>query len=268
MLWGEGMQPPGTQADDSWTLAAIGVLVACLSSIGHEAIGHGGACLVVGGTIMRLSATHFACANGGLLVDIAGPLMNLLIALAAFAVLRTHLAGSATLRLFLFALGGVNLCWLAGEVVVSPVVMGYDEAAIARQLGWPPLWRPAMFLLGLALYAGTIRYAAAILLRDARADAAPYPDRGRFGIVHLAAILAFVAAGLCWARAPLPSARECFMTMAVAVAPLWLAFGPAARANAGRAPAPLARSMAWIVAAIILFALFALLQGRGIDRLA
>jgi len=26
--------------------------------------------------------------------------------------------------------------------------------------------------------------------------------------------------------------------------------------------------MAWIVAAIILFALFALLQGRGIDRLA
>lgn len=258
------------QIDDRWTLAAIGVFVACLSSIAHEAIGHGGTCLAVGGTITLLTATHFACENGSLLVDAAGPAMNLIVALAAFALLRTRIARTAALRLFLFVLGGVNLCWFASEVVVSPVVMGYDEAAIARQLGWPPLWRPVMFLVGLGLYFGTIRYAAAILLGHVRAGDAPYIDRTRFGIVHLAAILSFVAAGLCWARDPLPAAQECFMTMAVAVAPLWLALGPAASASAGQplAPAPIARSIDWIAAAILLFALFALFQGRGIGRLA
>lgn len=264
------MRTSPDQIDDRLTLAAIGVLVATLSSIAHEAIGHGGTCLAVGGTITRLTATHFACENGSLLVDAAGPAMNLVVALAAFALLRTCAADTAALRLFLFVLGAVNLCWLAGEVVVSPLVMRYDEAAIARQLGWPPLWRPAMVLVGLALYFGTIRYAAAILLGHVRTGDAPYINRARFGIVHLAAILSFVAAGLCWARAPLPAAQECFMTMAVAVAPLWLAFGPVVRASGGQplAPAPIARSIDWIAAAILLFALFALFQGRGIGRLA
>ena len=78
------------------------------------------------------------------------------------------------------------------------------------------MWRPVAALLGLACYAGTIRYCAWVLLRAARdGDTLLLPYR-RFLTVHLAAIMGFVIAGLCWARAPLAAAEQCFMTLGVA----------------------------------------------------
>jgi hypothetical protein len=38
------------ERDDLATLAAIGVLAAMAAGLGHEALGHGGACLATGAT--------------------------------------------------------------------------------------------------------------------------------------------------------------------------------------------------------------------------
>lgn len=259
---------PMTRQDrDDWpTLTAIGVIATCLAAIGHEAVGHGGACLVAGGEVTLLTATHFSCFGGNPLVDVAGPAVNLVLALAALATLRLHTAAAPATRWFLFMLGVINLCWFAGEAVASPVVDGYDQAALARQLGWPPVWRAATLLLGFGSYFAAIRYGAIALRRDVQAPNGEL--RRRFGFTHTAATISFVLAGLCYARAPLAAAIECFMTIGVAVAPLWIAVGAAARSSASRADGRIARSKGWILLAIILFAAFALMQGRGIGRLA
>ena len=257
------------QTENVWTLCAIGVIVACLSSIAHEAVGHAGACLAVGGEVTLLTATHFACLHGGLQVDIAGPLMNLLTAGLAFALLRTRGASTASVRLFLALLGGINLCWFAGEMVTAPGIPSYDEAAIARQLAWPPaIWRPSAFLLGLAIYMGAVRYEAAVFLRQVQLGDPPAGLRRRFGIAPLGGTASFVVAGLCWARDPLAAAWECFLTVGVAAAPLWISLGPAARSPAHSPVGKISFSASWILFATTLFILFLLTQGRGIGRLA
>ncbi|MDB5707894.1 MAG: hypothetical protein JWN66_5010 [Sphingomonas bacterium] len=253
--------------DDRWTLSAIGVVAACLSAFGHEAFGHGGACLAAGGTVTLLTATHFSCEGGNILVDAAGPLMNLVLAVMALGILRGGAPRAPSTRWFLFLLGGINLCWFASEMVASPIVEHYDQAAIARQLGWPSVWRPVVLGLGLVLYFWTVRYARIVLRRDFAMGDRPTAVRRRFGVSHLAATIAFVIAGLCWAREPLSGALECFLTIGVAVAPLWFSLLPA-RSPAEPPIAPVARSVPWILCAVLFFAAFALLQGRGIGRLA
>ena len=66
--------------DSRVTLLALGGIAGLVSAVGHEAIGHGGACLAVGGTVTLLTATHFACSGGNVLVDAAGPLANMVLA--------------------------------------------------------------------------------------------------------------------------------------------------------------------------------------------
>lgn len=250
-------------SDDRGTLAAIGVLTVCLSAFGHEAFGHGGACLLAGGSITLLTATHFACAGGTIWVDAAGPLINLMLAAAAFLLLRIKATAPPSLQWFLFLLGGINLCWFASEMVASPVVDNYDEAAIARQLGLGGLWRPACFAIGILLYAWTVGYARKVLRRDFPIGMAL---RRRFGISHLAGTLAFVLAGLCWVRAPFGAAFECFLTIGVAVAPLWLSLTPATRSPASGGA--ISRSRGWIALAALCYVTFLLVQARGIARLA
>ena len=56
-------QAPTTQQDDAATIAAAAIIAACLTTIAHEALGHGGACLASGGRIVLLTSVYFECAR-------------------------------------------------------------------------------------------------------------------------------------------------------------------------------------------------------------
>jgi hypothetical protein len=211
--------------DDGWTLAAAGIAAACLASIAHEAVGHGGACLAVGGKVTLLTATRFACNQGNILVDLAGPLMNLISAAVALALLRTGWGALPAARLFLIMVGALNLCWFAGEMVAAPFADGYDQATIARQLGWSPVWKPVSAALGVAFYAATIAYLAVQWRQQIVLGDTPGQLRLRFGIAYSAATVSFLLAGASWARNPRYGALEAFLTIGVAAAPLWLSLG-------------------------------------------
>ena len=43
------------------TLVAIPIVAYGLANLGHEGLGHGGACLLAGGRPMVLSSVHFEC---------------------------------------------------------------------------------------------------------------------------------------------------------------------------------------------------------------
>jgi hypothetical protein len=251
--------------DDAWTSAAAGVAAACLASIAHEAVGHGGVCLALGGKVTLLTATRFACDQGNILVDVAGPLMNLVSAALALALVRTGWGSLPTARLFLIMVAALNLCWFAGSMVVAPFNDGYDQATIARQLGWPPIWKLVSAVLGVAVYAATIAYVAAQWRQQVVLGDAPGQLRLRFGIAYSAATVSFLLAGASWARNPRYGALEAFLTIGVAAAPLWLSLrlraGPSSPGDPHRR---IQRSPRWLVLALLLFSGFLLTQGHGI----
>lgn len=260
------------ERDDPRTLAAIGVVAACLAPIAHETLGHGATCLAVGGTISRLTATHFTCAGGTALVDALGPAGNLASALIAFALLRAGSAFSASTRLFLLMLGGINLCWFTGEMIHSAFLNIEDEANLARQLGWPAIWRPVAMAVGVLLYIGTIRYGAIVARRFVAAGDPPESLRRRIMIAWAAATASSAIAGLAWARDPFGSAWQCFMTIGVAGVPLWIGIGLMRWADdaTARPPstAPIGKSIPWTAFSVLLFGAFVFTQGRGIGPMA
>jgi hypothetical protein len=136
--------------DDALTVAAIGIAAGCLATVAHEAIGHGGMCLAVGGRITMLSSVYFHCSSGGPLTDVAGPFGNMAAGGAAWLLLRhRHPLGSHGWLLILLLMA-INWFWAAGYFVFSGVLDVGDWAFAARDiLGrgvWQ--WRPAAVLLG------------------------------------------------------------------------------------------------------------------------
>jgi hypothetical protein len=251
--------------DDAWTVAAAGVAAACLASVAHEAVGHGGACLAGGGKVTLLTATRFACDRGNVIVDAAGPAMNLISAALALALLSTGIGSRPAARLLLIMATGLNLSWFAGEMVAALFNDGYDQATIARQLGWPPAWKPLSAALGLAVYAATIAYFAVLWRRQVAVGDVPEQLRLRFGVAYGAATLSFLLAGASWARNPVAGAVEALLTIGVAAAPLWLSLRLRAQPGspAGSHEA-VERSRRLLLTAVLVFSGFLLTQGHGI----
>jgi hypothetical protein len=251
--------------DDPWTVAAVGAVVPCLASIAHEALGHGLTCRAVGGKITLLTATHFACVHGSVLVDVLGPVANLVMAAGGLVLLHQRDRMRPMLSLFLFLTVGINLCWFAGEMLYSAVLNIADEANVARELAWPESWRMAAILLSILLYFATVRLCAAQVRRMIQAGEAPLALRRRLAMAHGVGIVTFAIAGLCWTKAPLASCWEAMLTVGIAAIPLWFGILPASR-GAGQSSDSsqrLERSIPWIVTSAVVVTAFFLLQARG-----
>lgn len=94
--------------DDLAMLVAIGLLAYAAADIAHHVLGHGGACLALGGRIVLLSSIFVDCTVRGSAIDLAGPFANLAVGLAALA-LAHHLSAASTARLFFALAAGFNL---------------------------------------------------------------------------------------------------------------------------------------------------------------
>lgn len=242
--------------DDPATLAAAGVLAATLATLTHETLGHGGACLAEGRELLLLTSMLAQCRDGSPWVDVTGSAT--LLAVGAAALAGAPRFGGAG-RLLLTLLGGFCLYWLAGMTLYSGVTGAEDLGFAARGWGWPPAWRVGAAVAALALYGLT----GAVLIRRLRAVGGRI--RRRVGTAWAAGTASAVAAGLMWAADPVKGAVFGFVTFAVFPVPLAWAAGRAAGAGEGE---PIGRSWPWIAAALAGFAAFALVQGRGIGRLA
>ncbi|WP_426029831.1 hypothetical protein [Caulobacter sp. DWP3-1-3b2] len=165
--------PASSARDDTVTLAAIGVVAACLAATAHEAVGHGGACLAVGGGVALLSNVFFRCQGGAPIVDLAGPLGNLGMALVALAGLLVWRGAGQASKLFLTALLAFSAFW-ARDALATPVAV----------------WRPIMIAAGLGLYASAVFVVARLGPRGPAgeapahdlADGRAHRDRGRAGV--------------------------------------------------------------------------------------
>ena len=143
------------------TLCAIAAVTFIIACVAHEAIGHGGLCLVIGGEIKLLTSVYFRCVPGRPVVDAAGPTMNLIVAILAAAMLATEKRSDLS-RTFLAFLIAFNGFWGAGYLIFSAFTNTGDWAFVLRDLSAQPiwLWRIIMAAVGIYLYNVTIRYIA------------------------------------------------------------------------------------------------------------
>jgi hypothetical protein len=140
------------------TILAIGIVSFIVTNVLHEAMGHGGACLLVGGTPLALSSAHFDCGVGsvsdaGIRFDAAaGTLVNFIAAYIFWLAFRSTRLQSPSLRYFFwFAMSG-NYFVGAGYPLFSGVIGVGDWVDVVQ--GWQPLWawRVLLTISGLILY--------------------------------------------------------------------------------------------------------------------
>lgn len=239
-------------ADDALTVSAIAVLAACIAAVAHEAIGHGGACLALGGAITQLTSVYFQCSAHNLWIPAAGPLGNLAAALLAGA--GAALLPGARTRLLLVLIALISIYWFAGYLIYAALLNDGDPYFVLADFGAPNLAaRAGMAAAGLAAYA--------IGLWASRRFTAPMADAQRtLGVAWVAASLSACAAALVYAPDRLDAVKQAALEIGAASLPMLLRSAPGPRTTS----VAIARDWAWIGAAAAAFVVFAATLGRGL----
>jgi hypothetical protein len=242
--------------DDKITVGAVAIIAMCVATAAHEAMGHGTACLLLGGRITLLTSVYFHCAVQSRFVSPAGPLGNLLAAVAGWAAMRLLPTSHPRAKLFALLLMAFSLFWAFGYLV-SSLVTGNGDYAIAMRdfLGkTEETSRICGIVAGAVLYllfSGHFGAESTRLLgtRAARVSRAAW----------LAATVAAIVAAALYRPGRGDAMFQAGLEIGAASIPLLI---PRRGNGAGELP-PIARSMAWLAVAVILFAGFALTLGAG-----
>lgn len=230
---------------------SIGVIAVCLSIVGHETIGHGGACLAAGGHVTLLNIVDFRCSLARPGIDLAGTVGNLMLVLAGLILARPGSASSA--RLLGLALLAFNAFWIAGYLIYAGVLNVGDWVYPAETFvpGLP--WRPIAVVIGVGLYALTMNRIAVLT-----PPSAARPLR----TAYVAGAMATVLAAALYA----PARGHVIQTAAIEIglASLGLCFAVGRARGAGDWTPPTSR--VWTGVALILFIAVAAIQGPGLPR--
>jgi hypothetical protein len=140
------------------TIMAIGVVTFIIANVLHEGVGHGGACLLVGGVPQELSTAHFSCSvddsDGwqARVVSSAGTLVNFMAALVFGLCFRRMSSERQALRYFCWLAMCNNYFVAAGYPLFSGVLNLGDWVSVTRD--WHPewMWRLLLISIGAVLY--------------------------------------------------------------------------------------------------------------------
>ncbi len=247
---------------DGWTVAAIGVLAMCVVTFDHEALGHGGACLALGGHIRALTSSIFRCDLQSIWVTPAGPACNLLVGLAVLLLLRATPRHVAARRLFLLLITCFSFYWEAGYVIHAMYRRDGDLYFAGQDfLGEPSLWwRIGAACAGISLYLYTTRWASRAL-SDLWPDVA-VARRVAMTAWASATIAAAVAAATHSGAGP-GGLRDAVLEIGAAAFPL-LFIPTRGRARDPGGAVTLRRNRSTIAVAVIVYAIFVATLGRGL----
>jgi hypothetical protein len=148
---------------DPLTVIAISLFAYTLDVFFHEHLGHGLACLILGGHPAELGAFYVNCQDDNLpdlsirLVALAGPLVSLITGAAGLLVLNQLSPSASHLRYGAWLFGTIGLMTATGYPLFSGVT-GLGDLGTSRDgalyLASPEwLWRLALVVFGAAGYA-------------------------------------------------------------------------------------------------------------------
>jgi len=150
---------------DILTIIAIAVVAYALANVIHEGLGHGGACLLVGGRPIEMSSLHFQCDGNSKFVSAAGCIANVIAAVIGLALYKRRRS------YFLWLFTTINLLMPAGYLLFSGVLRVGDWVNVCRDLP-PGVWRPVLAIIGAGLYFLAARFSARLLAPLAGRDGA------------------------------------------------------------------------------------------------
>jgi len=255
---------------DPWTCSAVGAVAYCLSNVVHEGLGHGGACLLVGCRPIQVNAIFFdhapvlAGSIAERFIAAGGSMANVVLGLAALAWLRNRPPAAGTARLFLWLLVAVNLLMAFGYLLFSGLGGVGDWVVVTHGLGPEWLSRLALAAIGAVLYFGWLPR----LLAPALAPllAAAQSRRHDLSVLvrrpYLVGGAIFVAAGLFN-----PYGMKIVVLSAVAASfggTSLLAWHPFQVRGNAQERITVRRSRPWILAALVVVAVFVGVLGPGI----
>jgi hypothetical protein len=228
-----------------------------VAALAHEAVGHGGACLVNGGEITLLSVIWFRCSPGGTLIDLAGPIAGLIGGLSGLALAALGPRSALRVRLFGLLLGSFGLFWFSAQMV-SQTVSGMDDWQIAAT--WPMGLRVAAVTSGVVVYGSMVRLAWWL---------ARSIGRGPSGWRRLLTPYAAGALGLVACASLRPNDGSALETVrAVGLAPLGYLWAVTRPSMANSTSGHIDRSWPWIISGLVGLVLYAIAFGRGLGRMA
>ena len=152
------MASPERSALDPWTLAAIAVVAYAVGNVVHEGLGHGGACVLVGGRPEELNAVFFECSVDGLpssarrWLAAGGSIANLIVAALAWLSLRVLPRDWGRARDFAWLLLAVDVLQPFGYLLFSGLGGIGDWAVVVEGLRPALAWRVGLVVLGGVLY--------------------------------------------------------------------------------------------------------------------
>jgi hypothetical protein len=149
---------------DRLTVIAVALIAYAITNVSHEGLGHGGACVLVGGKPLELNAVYFDCdksdlaASSAKWISAGGTLVNLVTGALAWLALRRG-QGATVGRWFTWLLMTLSLLQATGYWLFSGLGNIGDWAKVVEGLApaWP--WRVALAVAGGAGYWLTIRLA-------------------------------------------------------------------------------------------------------------
>jgi hypothetical protein len=252
---------------DLLTVAGIAVVAFAIANFTHEALGHGGACILNGGKPLVLSSVHFDCSIENRWIAAGGTIANFVLATISCIALRL-VKRPATLRYFLWLLMTVNLLQGGGYFLFSGVGNIGDWAYVIK--GLSPIWA---YRVGLAVL-GTVTYIlfvwfALVAIRPFTGMA--QPERWQRA-KKLALLPYFVGGGLYTISGLFNPVGMVLVAISAAAASFggtsglaWMWQVPRGKpADASILPEPIERSRGWIIAGAVAAIIYIGLLGPGI----
>lgn len=232
------------------TLVCIAFAAYLAADLAHEALGHGGACLALGGRVLMVDTTFEDCSIKSTLIDGAGPTMGILAALLAWAGARV--ARTQSLRLFLVLLFAFAAFWNVGYMIKSGLMHNGDWHFVIASLQPTAAWHIGLAILGIVLYIAAMRMLVRI-----------WPAGGdmtstRFALIAYLAAAALSAAGGAFD----PKGHAAILTDALpsSLAAIGLVLVGMRRTSDVAVPV----SAGWIGAGVLSAVLFVALLGPGV----
>ncbi len=272
----EASSTSDTSRLDPWTVGALAVVAYCIGNVVHEGLGHGGACVLVGGKPQELNAIFFECSIDGLppaarrWLAAGGSIANLLVAIPAWIALQWLPRHAGRGRAFGWLLLAVNLLTPFGYLLFSGLGNIGDWAVVVSGLQPTLAWRGALAVAGAVLY---FVLAPRLLMPWLEPFLGTGTER-RQARARTLAVLPYVVGGLTFVLAGLLNPHGLYLVLISAAAASFggtslLAWYPRLWARHPAlapedAPLGVPRSRGWLIAAAIVLVLFVGVLGPGV----
>ena len=243
------------------TLLAIACTAFFVADLAHEGLGHGGACVALGGKMLSLSTTYEDCSIRSRWIDAAGPVMGLVISLLAWSWLRLAAPRSSNLRAFLCLLFAFTGFWNVGYLVESGILYRGDWRFVIEGLEPVMAWRAGLVIGGVVFYIVAMRVLGAVMTGNFGAGTGWRPQI--FGLIALLVASALAIAG----GALDPRGSGIILTDALPAALssfglVWIGLEVHRRVGTLRIDTP--TSPGWIVTGLICAVIFVAVLGPGL----